>query len=153
MKYRLRNNTSISNVKIHKIIRFCCPKGLDNFVVIINKARSREHTFDGEAYCEKNKITIELCQNLPPMYSHQKILLKFGYVCLKKLKNVTDILVYLIAHELRHLWQYRISKQDFFRAKAVAYKAWNGEYYFPVYKAEKDASIYGGKQLDKWRKL
>ena len=83
-------------------------------------------------------------------YRHEN-LRKAGYVKATLLRNQIEVLVYLISHELRHLWQGNVSKQNF-QGRLVFYTTWNEKVYHAFYKEEKDATLYAIKMIKMWRK-
>jgi hypothetical protein len=157
--YHLRNCTGIPNNIIQMVVDFCCPSELYDFkitVTPVRKSRCDEY-FYGSAYTNKKKVNISL--NLPfyhhyfPMFSHyrHKEIRRAGYVKEILLRNQVEVLVYLIAHELRHLWQTNVSKQDFW-GRMVFYKTWKNVVNTSFYKEEKDATLYAIKMVKLWRK-
>ncbi len=150
MNYKLINSTKIPSEVLDFIIRYCCPKKLNKFRVYI---KYFEDQFAGTAYTDENRISLRINKKLRlPMTCNHKQLYKFGYTDRSMLMTQDELLVSLIAHELRHLWQMRVSKQDF--SKTTLFKFdFMGEEFEAMYKMEKDASDYSRKMLLKWRKF
>jgi len=148
MYYRLRNKSKIPSKLIHEAIEFVCPKGLNNFHVY---CADDNETFWGRAYTHMKRVRIYINKKTTNMYNHQKIYRKGGYVYRLKLKNYKEILVSLLAHELRHLWQINCSKRDFSKQRICQFTHWDGTKLVLGYKMEKDATLYSVKMLHKYR--
>lgn len=87
-----------------------------------------------------------------PKFSNSKAAEKAGYKPTFLLRNEYEVIVALIAHELRHIWQNNVSKQNFLRTKLVRYNDWHGPDSC-LYKMERDSCQYAKKILNKYRKV
>lgn len=155
MKYKLKNNTSVPNKRIDEIIKFVSPKGIDSCDVFIDYCKDGSY-LDGEAKpYGKNKFIKALFgkTNKYPRLSYPKKLQKVGYTPQLMIKNDDEAIFCILAHELRHIWQGEVTKQEFWTGKICKYTSWDGQEYKSVYKAEKDACKYTQKMLHKYRKL
>jgi hypothetical protein len=112
---RLENHTNIPNDKIREITSFVRPPGISNFDVRISNSKTRVHCglcyVDG-ANCHATAnpfIVVRVTQNESyfPMYTTYKR--GKGYID-HLLLSREEAFVYVIAHELRHLWQKKIPK-------------------------------------------
>ena len=150
MKYRLINNTRISNKTLHKIINFVCPKGLSDFII---KVDNDYPTYSGEAFYRSVRININTKMGMVRKFD-TKDMSKYGYYNNLISQNIREILVALIAHELRHLWQKRVSLQDFDNERCQLYECPVNDVVYNIgYKSEKDASLYCKRMLLKWRQF
>ena len=74
----------------------------------------------------------------------------YGYKhCL--LKNIKESMVFLLAHEFRHLWQYEISKRVDWGKGVFCSDSYN-KLIVIARSAEKDADNYAYKKLIEYRK-
>jgi len=154
MKYKLINKTKISRKKIEKLIQFVCPKGINNFVVSLIKDNSG--SFRGHTKTLENppiiKIYIDTNMEYPRM-SNDRNIKSAGYNPIFWIRNNEEALLSLLAHELRHIWQIRVSEQQFLNGKLCRYVHWDKKTYTAIYKMEKDACQYAKKMLHKYRNL
>lgn len=108
---KLKNTTTIPNEVVREIISFVKPSGIHNFDVMVKNSR---HAYRGRAYAkgcstyhssadpfvvcavgEESKFPCKL-----HFYQYGQLRGKSDY-----LANRNEALVYLMAHELRHIWQ------------------------------------------------
>ena len=151
MHYKLYNQTETSNKTLHKIINFCCPVKLDNFKVYVKYFNGGE--FDGYANSDCRRIVVRINRKLHfPQCIFNKKLRKYGYTSNEMVRNRNELLTELIAHEIRHLWQFLISSQKFSDTITHTFHH-NGTIYQTNIRIEKDACKYGSKMLLKWRKF
>ncbi len=68
----------------------------------------------------------------------------------KELKSIDELFVSLLSHELRHLWQFKVSKQDFRKSRYVYMKWWSGDFLVAP-RLERDATLYSRRMLLKYR--
>ncbi len=152
MKYRLINKTKIPREKIHEFIKFCCPKGVNGFS--ISMLNADDYTaLDGITFTAKNKIKIWVGFNKLPRMSNEKTLKKVGYTPIYLIKNEDELILSVISHELRHLWQMNVSGKNFVNGKVCKYIDWGNKKRTTVYKMESDACRYAKKMLNKYRRI
>jgi len=155
MKYKLINKTKIPNEDIKAAIKFCAPKGITNFTAVMNYDKNFDwHAF---AYPFRKKKSIHIyIQKKPihfPRLSNLRAAKKAGYFPICVLKNKYELMIYLFSHELRHIWQETVSKQNFLRTKVGKYINSDGTKESSLYKMERDACKYAKKMLEKYRSL
>lgn len=132
---KLRNVSELfATETVREVVGFVRPPGISNFQVRITK---HGWAFAGRAYPEAEvpKVIIKI---------HQKLKFPFrreahgGYLPLE-LYTFEEVLVYLLAHELRHIWQGRV---------VAGYRVWGarGQY------SERDACAYGIQKVRQWRR-
>lgn len=138
---KLKNSSKIYSDKlIRDIIDFVRPSGISNFDVMI---KNSDYSFAGRAYtqgCGYHEtanpfIVIRIAPNIKFPYIRNK---NKGYLPLQLYSNV-EVAVYLIAHELRHLWQAKVKK---------GWRVWGAKGQF----SERDASAYGIHKVREWRR-
>lgn len=140
---KLKNSTAIPNDTIRTVLRAVCPPGVTGYDVRVGTSRGVLH---GRAYAKGSSYhaTAAPFVNLyigradqfpaPPCAPHRA-----GYLPRPWLASQVEALVYLAAHELRHLWQARIPKgRRVFGAR--------GQY------SERDADAYAIRMLRQWRR-
>jgi hypothetical protein len=155
VKYKLINRTKISRKDLETAIRFCAPKGVTDFTVVVNYDKKSEwsafaYPFKKEKsihiYIQKNKIHF-------PRLSNCRAAEKAGYSPVYRINDKYELLIHLFAHELRHIWQETVSKQNFLRSKVGHYTNSDGSKESSIYKMERDACKYAKKIIQKYRKL
>jgi hypothetical protein len=99
---KIENNTKFPTELARKLIEFARPSGISKFQVRI---RNTGYSYKGRAYTFRNRIDIFYNhKNKYPRYYHPYQL------CGQKGKkhwvaNATELMLWIFAHELRHLWQ------------------------------------------------
>ncbi|MGA2800306.1 MAG: hypothetical protein ABSE71_03180 [Candidatus Micrarchaeaceae archaeon] len=123
-----------------KMIKFCELKGLGDYVLIIKdtgvtiKANSN---WDGDINnIHKDSLPIVTVETNPDLKYPFEItgVKEKGYLRYSVL-NREELLVYLISHELRHLWQGRNNSS------------------LDDYGSQQDADVYAVKKVEAWRKM
>jgi hypothetical protein len=138
---KIKNYTKCFNTKkIREIISFVKPNKISNFDVSIKRASVN---FWGRAYYigfyGNPQISVRVNPNLKfPQYSYGHYKKKAGYLDYP-LFSTEEILVKLIAHELRHLWQYQNEK---------GHRVWGSRGQM----SERDADAYALHKLREWRR-
>ena len=139
---RLRNASPIPDETVRQILAFVRPPGIANFDVRVGSTDGdvKGHAYSkGSAYHDTARPFVNLyigpasrfpCPPRPPS--------RPGYLPTPYLASQTDALVYIAAHELRHLWQARVPK-----GRRV-YGA-RGQF------SERDADAYAIRMLRAWR--
>lgn len=139
---RLKNTTTIPDSIIREVIRFVRPPGISGFDVRVSNTRVG---VAGTAYHEGCSLHDRACpfvvlrvgQSWPQEAQGPH---KPGYLGVPRLENRIEALVFIAAHELRHLWQARGSR----KRKGMA-KGSRGKF------SERDADTYAFRMLNEWR--
>lgn len=141
---RLKNTTTIHDETLREIIRFTCPSGVSCYDVRLNNARG--YPFKGRAYTRGSGyhdranpfITLYIGDaSLFPRKPQERA--GDGYLPVPWLADRIEALVYVTAHELRHLWQAKGIKRG---------RVWGSRGRM----SERDACAYGIRMLRAWRK-
>jgi len=142
---RLRNTTDIPNETIREVVRFTCPSGVSGYDVKV--AQNHTSRLKGKAYPQGSGLhsTASPFINLyigaasefpaPPVEVRHRP----GYLPMPYFATQLEALVYLAAHELRHLWQARVKRGR---------RVWGAKGQF----SERDADAYALKTLRAWRR-
>jgi len=141
---RLRNTSGLPDEVVREVINFVKHSGLSKFDVMVKKSSS---SFAGMAYYKGSGfhmsadpfITLRIGPDAKfPMKAtpHKKGrgYLGAGWIC-----NRLEALVFVAAHEMRHLWQSKVKK---------GYRVWGARGQF----SERDADAYGIRMLRAWRR-
>jgi len=140
---RLKNYTDIDTELLREIVRFVKPAGVSKFDVSFKNCA---HPFRGMAYpkgCGYHNsaaplVIVSIGKKAKYPYKgggkH-----KGGYLPQPDLYSKTEAVVYITAHELRHIWQGEHPK---------GWRVWGsrGQY------SERDACAYAIRKLREWRK-
>lgn len=139
---RIKNSTNIPTDTIRTMVRFVVPPGVAGFDVRVNNTAGA--CFRGRAYAKGHPhhdrpcpfIIVSICQaeRLPPIDVRHR----GGYLPMPAMTR-EEMLLVLLAHELRHLWQGRVK-----RGRRI-YGA-RGQY------SERDADAYALRALRHWRR-
>jgi len=140
---QLTNTTNLDNGKIREIIKMVRPSGISNFDVMIKNSKSNHCC--GTAYSKGSSMhysarpfmVIRIPKN-DSKYPYRTYEGK-GYIPTIILNKLEDI-VYVIAHELRHLWQSKVKK---------GYRVWGARGQF----SERDADAYAIRKVREFRRL
>jgi hypothetical protein len=155
MKYKLINRTNIPREDLETLIELCVPNDLTDFVVTINY--DKQYIWHAYAYPLREKKLIQIYIQKEeikfPVLSNIREAKKAGYFPICRIQDKYELLVYLLAHELRHIWQDTVSKQNFRDSKIGSYINVDGNEYSSIYRMERDACKYAKKILEKYRKL
>jgi hypothetical protein len=140
---KLVNTSGLKNEELREMIRFAKPTGLAGFEIRV----TRSNGYRGRAY-NYGSTQVGYCnirRGRKTSFPHSFGVRGRGYLPVT-FNNEQEILLYLIAHELRHLWQYLHTKSR---------RGWNTtkEYYWNsrAYR-EYDACTYGMQILEQWRR-
>lgn len=161
---RLRNSTAISDAVARAVERFVCPPGVRGFDLELRNGNGFEVA--GRAYTQgsgyhSSARPFVVCRIGPDkrfpsapkpkpvgtavttVYSDGRRVTRTnspgGYLHRPYLANRVEALVYVLAHELRHLWQARVPKGR---------RVWGSRGVF----SERDADAYAIRKLREWRK-
>lgn len=137
IRMHLVNTTDIDDDLLREIIRFTRPANISNFDISVKYSDSinavagsaRRHRFDGFS-----KVSIRINRNVKFPYAQQAhgAYLEFTYL------DENEMLVVIIAHELRHIWQQK-------HHNGMVYNS-RGKY------SERDADVYAMRKLREWRR-
>jgi len=129
-----QNTTNIPNRLVAIIANFVMPDGVDvNEISLRNKQAGRIDGNWGKYYPMDRKVTL----NIPQVINGAREFRKYRKEWIT-LNSRTEFLVMVLAHELRHAWQYQKSGWHLSILKNKWYK-------------EFDAETYESEMLDKWR--
>lgn len=141
---RTTNTTDIPTDMLREVIRFVCPPGVTGFDVRLNNTKG---VYSGRAYTQGSSYHDRACWFIVVHVGpRERFPRKGGEVCPRGgylpapwLGDRTEALVYVVAHELRHLWQGRIPRGR---------RVWGarGQY------SERDADAYAIRMLRAWRR-
>ena len=138
---RLKNTTDLTNEDVRKIIYFVRPPNISNFDVMVKngKALAGRAYYKGSGY-HSTAHPFVVCR-LPDKYPKTLKTYQIGQLRGKKyfLLNKMEALVYVLAHELRHLWQSKIKR---------GYRVWGSRGQF----SEIDTESYAIHKLREFRK-
>lgn len=134
---RLTNNSKMKTDEIREIIRFVCPSGVTGFDVQVGHCTRKD--FKGQAYEDWSLVKCYISKNVKYPLPPNKRKNRRGYLPLPYFASQTEVMVYLMAHELRHLWQRKVPR---------GWRVWGarGQY------SERDACAYGIRMLREWRR-
>lgn len=159
MKYKLINRTKIPRDVLETLIEFAAPKGIKKVTISVmyDKGDAAWHGTTIRAFGNKKKL-IRIWINKDelefPRFSNSRVAAKEGgYQPIFLLSDIYEVLLALFAHELRHVWQGSVSKQNFLKSKLCRYKDWDGKEVTSIFKMEKDACQYAKKTLQRYKKL
>ena len=132
---------------LRRFITEVCPFGLDDFTVIFRPAEAGS-VFEGEAI--NKTATVWISRSYQPCQIFSRKLHKYGYISHEIVYFKPEIIYYLIAHELRHLWQGNV-RLGRYKLKTVSFQHIYGP--MTVWPAkERDACKYGSMKLAEFRK-
>jgi hypothetical protein len=137
---KIKNTSDIYSTKqIREVVNFVRPSGIDNFDVMVKNSKSN---FQGRAYMNGSDyhfsyrpfVVIRIGKMKFPYHRSP-----FNGYLRYSVFSQEEILVVIIAHELRHLWQYKHPK---------GWRVYGAKGRF----SERDADAYAIRQLRKWRR-
>ena len=130
----LSNTSAVPTNTVREIIQFVRPPGVSGTTFRVTQSK---HARSGYAYWSRNHVSLRVGGAhhfpRPPMAGGD------GYLPDPYFADQVEALVYLAAHELRHLWQARVPSGR---------RVWGARGQFP----ERDACAYGIKMLRAWRR-
>lgn len=133
---KLKNFTTIPDELLREIIRFVCPSGVTNLRI---EVRNTKRTYGGAAYVGCKRVGLRF----QPRRRYPTFIHPYQYAQHKGRKyyiaNLAEMIVYIAAHELRHMWQHLHPR---------GWRAWGsrGRY------SEVDTEAYAIKMLRAWRR-
>lgn len=133
---RLKNYTDIPNDLVREIIRAVRPGGISNFDVRVSNGKQ----FRGRAYVQGSGYHDTADPFIVCVIPEKKQIVKpaHGAYLPMKLGSRVEMLIILLAHELRHLWQAKHSRGKVWGSK--------GKY------SERDADAYALRMLRRYRR-
>lgn len=137
---RITNYTTFSTEKIREIVRRVRPPGIGGFDITVRNTRRGNRALAYVYGCHLHDrpcplITIHL--NTDTRLPHRW---KGGNGYLPSVQfSVEEVLVHLLAHELRHLWQARVPR---------GHRVWGARGKF----SERDADAYAIRMVRAWRR-
>lgn len=152
----IRNSTAIPNGLVREIIRFTRPPGIGNFDVMVKNAKCGSHLkggayHGGSSYHHSRRPFVVLStaeqagKRRWRMYPCIHRMYQYGQLKGRRyyLADRIECLVYLAAHELRHLWQAQAPKGSKRRGMV-----WGSRGRF----SEVDTESYAIRKLREWRR-
>lgn len=140
---RIKNTTTISTVLLREIIRFVAPPGISGYDVRLSNCSEGTITgkayYAGSGYHDTASPFVVLYIGRPQRFPSPPVPIRKGYLPLPWFGDREEALVYLAAHELRHLWQARVPRGR---------RVWGSRGQF----SERDACAYGIRKLREWRR-
>ena len=129
-----KNTTNIPDQLVGIIANFVMPEGIDITEIILrNKQAGSINGNWGMYYPLNRKITLTVPQEIKgfkDLRSHRREWVE--------IRNRTEFVVMVMAHEMRHAWQYQKS-------------GWSHTFLNNKIPKEYDAETYEADMLDKWR--
>lgn len=138
---RLRNSTDFSNERVRQIVRFVKPSGISNFDVMVKNSSKR---FYGRSYGAGSSYHSTSNPFVVVRISPDETKFPFqftehgGYLSHLVLSR-EELLVSVMAHELRHQWQTK-------HPRGWRVHGARGQY------SERDADAYAIRKVREWRK-
>ena len=130
---KLKNTTIFSKDLIKEVIRFVKPSDVSKFNV---EVKHSNRGYSATAFYHRPRIVIRIGDNTYPC----KFTKREGLGYLESFVfSPTELLVKLIAHELRHLWQCKHPK---------GWRVWGARGRF----SERDADAYAIHKVREWRR-
>jgi hypothetical protein len=133
------NTTAVPTERIKEILAVVTPPGVAGYQLRITKTNRGTR---GYAWFSQNKIVIRYAAeraNLGRRGPRPPCRPKRGYLPTPWFGSNEEYLVYIIAHELRHLWQARVPRGR---------RVWGARGQF----SERDADAYAIRMLRAWRR-
>jgi hypothetical protein len=124
----LKNETRFPTERIREIVEFTRPAGIDDFSMTVSYySGPSEIPYDGETFPDRGWIFV----SIPTQASFKRHAKDVA------IRSTDELLVKIIAHELRHLQQKNLERHDPWQA--------NGEF------RERDADGYALHKVRAWR--
>jgi hypothetical protein len=129
---KLKNTSGIADDLIREMVKFCRPSGIANFEITV---KHTHHGGSGRAYPSQSRVLI----NAPHSKSRLRPVAERGGYLPMPVMTGEEKLLWLLAHELRHLWQQRVPSGR---------RVWGARGKF----SERDADAYALRALRHWRR-
>lgn len=148
----LKNTSWFSDEQVMQVIRFVKPRGTKNATVTVRNLMPRARSgkryvslnmsyFNGFARPEIRPAEVVVRVG-PSFFFPSEVTEAHGaYLPVPRLRTRTEALVYVMAHELRHVWQAQNRK-----ARRLC-----GKHRLHCSLCETDADLYAQRQLRRWR--
>lgn len=141
---RLKNTTTIPTSVIRDVIRFVRPPGISGFDVRVSNTK---WSVAGRAYTQGSSfhdsaapfVVLRVARDGWPKEATPPH--KAGYLGVPRLENRIEALVFIAAHELRHLWQAKGIKRGRAKGSRMGARGFS----------ETDADSYAIGMLYSWR--
>lgn len=130
---KLRNSTDLPDERLRQFIRHCCPSGVTKTLITVSNYRHRGGR--GRAWWFQNRILLRVQTGQQHYAGHGP---HGGYLGMPPMTR-EEVALFLIAHELRHLWQRRVPKGR---------RVWGARGQF----SERDADAYAFRAVRTWRR-
>lgn len=129
-----KNTTNIPDQLVGIIANFVMPDGIDiSEIILRNKQAGSIGGNWGKYYPMTRKITLVVPQEIKGFKDLRKHRREWT-----EIRNRTEFVVMVMAHEMRHAWQYQKS-------------GWSQRFLQSTAAMEYDAETYEAEMLDKWR--
>lgn len=126
------NTTHLPDREVRRLVRFARPHGLRTVEVELGRTQER-YVADSYPHAALVRVRVGFQHRFPYVHRHSCADLRRGYLSWGLLASATELLVALLAHELRHCWQAQ-------RGWAIEGRA-----------SETDADQYALAVLARWR--
>lgn len=141
---RLRNATEIPDAVVREVVRFVKPPGVSGFDVRVGRGgcgtvfKGRAYT-RGSGYHDRAVPFVNVYLGDVRYPRKAEAAWAPGYLGVPWLADRVEGLVFVLAHELRHLWQARVPRGR---------RVWGARGQF----SERDADAYAIRMLRAWRR-
>lgn len=132
---RIENSTTVSTRAIRDVVAFVRPPGIGGFTVKVWNERPRGGRL-GFASDWENTVAVRLPLPGRPVRGWKA---HGAYLDTPTMAGRLEFLVYILAHELRHLWQAQVPRGR---------RVWGSRGQF----SERDADAYALRMLRAWRR-
>jgi len=136
---KIKNKSFFTEEEIREVVRFVKPQNVSRFSVKVRECRGGYSGWFCHSWGNNGRMEPEVIASVSRSISfphHRKM---HGAYLSFDLYNLKEILVMLLAHELRHFWQFKIPK---------GWRVWRakGQY------SERDADAYALHKVREWRR-
>jgi hypothetical protein len=134
---RISNRTDLDRATIVDVLRFVAPPGVGSYDADVWRAHAGS-PLHGRAYVSEWRVLLRVADaSFFPYRGHKPH--RGGYLGVPPLMCRLEALVFIAAHELRHLWHYRVPRGR---------RVWGARGQF----SERDADAYALRMLRAWRR-
>ena len=153
---RIINKSSFDTKFVKEALRFAKPRGVRlKYIKYLHINDVNDCRYDCSAYISPNKTENTVSLGLNPKQKPPYNTLndpKHGYLP-TRINNYEELIIWLLAHESRHIWQAHVSEQSFSK-RGVEMIAGSTKSKFKTtssFKEEKDACEYATRKLETYR--